>query len=114
MAYIRIGNVMHFATKDKHTSTDWQVALDQDFTQIIDESINDEVNLTEWHTPLPKINEPGFYSDQDMIYARVRLRYGQDVSNWLYLNDSQNDQDITETTNFRIVNVTHSDDINMQ
>jgi len=114
MAKITIGDYINFSTPNGHTATDWQVALDSKFKIIIDESICDEINLKEWHTPLPKVMEKGFYSDLDIIYARVRIRFDNVVSNWLELNDNQNYQKVIITENGEIIEETTSDIIGMQ
>ena len=54
-------------------ATSYQVALDEDFTQIIDEIHESVEHKMYWNTPLPKIDGNGFYSDETQIYARVKL-----------------------------------------
>jgi len=114
MAKFTIDNILHFATKDKHTHTDWQVALDSEFIEVIDESIKDDVNLLLWRTPLPRIDGPGYYSDEDIIYARARVWRGKDRSNWINLNDNQNYQKVIITQEYKEPIYTDSTAINMQ
>ena len=113
MAKFTIDRVLHFATSDKHTHTDWQVSLDSEFENIIDYSIKDDVNLLLWHTPLPRIDGPGFYSDEDIIYARARIWHGKDVSDWIVLNDDQNYQKVIITQEYKEPIFTDSTAINM-
>jgi len=114
MAKFTIDKVLHFGVSDLHDATDWQVALDEDFNVIIDESIGDKVNLLLWHTPLPKIGGKGYYSDQDIIYARARIWHGDVPSNWIVLNDNQNFQVVKITQEYMESYLTDSDKIDMQ
>lgn len=101
--------------KYKHSATDWQIALDEDFTQIIDESLNDTVNLLEWHSPLPRLDDPTkFYSDEDLIYARARVWFDYENSGWLILTDNQNYQEVILTEDNEEDIYTNSEVINMQ
>ena len=58
--------------------------------------------------------EKGFYSDLYVIYARVRLRFDDVVSNWLSLDDNQNFQNVTITEEGVVVMETTSDIIGMK
>ena len=99
----------------KHSATDWQVAVDPDFDQIVDESFKDTENLVEWHTPLKKINvEEGFYSDEDILYARVRVWFKNESSQWFPLDDNQNYQKVIITQDGKDDIHTDSTAINMQ
>ncbi len=44
------------AGSDTHASTDWQIAIDAGFTNIVAQSINDVVNKTSWSGILPTSN----------------------------------------------------------
>lgn len=60
-----------------HLATTWEVALDEEFTKIIDASYFDTVNLTEWHTPLPIPNQPGeYFTSLEHVYVRARIFCG--------------------------------------
>lgn len=89
MAMMSIGNALTLGVTSEHTATDWQFALDEQFTIIIDESINDKEHLKKWHSPLPKVDGDGYYSDLDMVYGRVRARYGDHVSPWYVIYKTQ-------------------------
>jgi hypothetical protein len=81
-----------------HNATSYQVALDKDYTMIIDQSLKDKINVKSWHTPLPKINEPGFYSNLEKVYARVKVWIDDFESPWYVLPIvNQQDQVIVVT-----------------
>lgn len=113
MAKVTINNIKFIGMRHRHDATDWQVALDKDFTQLIDESIDDTVNLRTWHTPLKKIDSIGFYSDEDIIYARARVRFKNYKSDWIVLNDNQNYQEVIITEDDKENIYTNSDIIGM-
>lgn len=113
MAKISIRNIKFIGMRHRHDATDWQVALDRDFSRLIDESIDDEKNLLEWHTPLKKIDSIGFYSDENMIYARARVRFKNYKSDWIVLTDNQNYQEVIITENDKENIYTNSDEIGM-
>ena len=95
MALLRINDLIDINTKGFHNATTWQVALDENFTQIIDESIKDTINVKEWHTMLPKINEVGYYADLDNLYARAKVWIDDNVSEWFVMEPkNQNKQKI--------------------
>ena len=50
---------------DTHKSTDWQLSYDSDFTNIVDESLNDTTNKTEWTIS-------GQLAPNTVYYLRVR------------------------------------------
>lgn len=90
---IVISDYIDLCTKGYHNATTYQVALDPEYKQIIDESIKDTVNVTEWHTMLPKIGGKGYYADLDKVYARVKIFIDDDESPWFELPPkNQNDQ----------------------
>lgn len=57
----------------------FEIALDPDFTQIIDATYFDQDHLESWTSPLPKIDGPGgtYYTNLDKLYARGRVFAGQ-------------------------------------
>lgn len=65
--YITLGNSTPLA------ATSYQIALDPDFTEIVDEIHMSEEFKLKWWSPLPKIDGTGFYSDETSLYARVKL-----------------------------------------
>jgi len=100
MAKILINDYIDVGTGGVHEATTWQVAKDPDFTKIIDESIEDYDNVTEWHSMLPKLPEDGsgYYADLDMLYARVKIHVNGYTSPWFVLEPkSQNIQDVIIT-----------------
>ena len=44
------------STALKHISTDWEIATDEDFTNIVKSSYNDTVNKLSWEVTLPSGN----------------------------------------------------------
>ena len=92
MAYLRVDDWLVLGVNSPVTATDWQVATDEEFTDIIDESIEDTVNLFYWNTPL-KISDRNYHSDTANLYARFRFHFGSDsVGEWLRLNDGHQNQ----------------------
>ena len=68
-----------------HNATSYQVALDKDFTMIIDQTLKDTMHVKSWHTPLPKINESGFYSNLEKVHTRVKVWINDFESDWFIL-----------------------------
>jgi len=98
MAMLSIIDYIDINCKGYHNATSWQVALDPDFTQIIDESIEDKVNVQTWHTMLPKIDGNGYYADLDNLYARAKVHIDNSVSDWFVMEPkNQNKQKIIVT-----------------
>lgn len=78
-----------------HNATSYQVALDKDFTMIIDESHKDTINVKNWHSPLPKINSVGYYSNLKELHARIKIWIDDFESDWYVLPIvDQQDQEI--------------------
>lgn len=62
----------------QHLNSDWELASDNNFTNIIDSSYNDTVNLTSW--------KPN-YSNETRVYVRVRYKDTNNrISQWSDLN----------------------------
>jgi len=116
LASIKIIDYIDVGSGGLHSATSWQIAKDSEFKFIIDESLNDQVNIKEWHSMLPKlpIDGVGYYADLDELYARVKIHVGEDnVSEWFPLDpESQNIQDVTITEGDVVTNTT-STAINM-
>jgi len=114
MATLRINDYFDLGTKGYHNASSWQVALDPEFTQIIDESLNDTVNVKEWKTMLPMIGGGGYYADLDNLYGRVKVHIDNTVSDWFVLAPkNQNDQTVIYTEGDVTVKTVNSLDINL-
>jgi len=98
MAMLRVNDMIDINTKGFHNASSFQVALDPEFTQIIDETIKDTIHVKEWHSMLPKINEDGYYADLDNLYARVKVWVDDNESSWFVTEPkNQNKQKIIVT-----------------
>ena len=98
MARLRVNDYIDICTNNTHNATSWQVALDPDFTQIIDQSLKDTVNVKEWVTPLPKIDGNGYYADLDNLYSRVKVHIDDTESPWFVMEPvNQNKQRVIYT-----------------
>ena len=87
MARITIKKYLSLGADTPLVATSYQVALDSNFTEIIDEIHQSEEFKLEWFTPLPKRDGSGkFYSDETELHARVRL-FLRDENNELYAPD---------------------------
>lgn len=63
-----------------HVSTDWQIATDSGFTNVVQQSIGDTSNLESWITTLPSAGN---------YYIRVRYNGSNNTSsNWVSLDSS--------------------------
>jgi len=98
---LRLIDFIDMNTKGFHTATSWEVALDENFTQIIDSSYQDTVNLDKWITPLPEINGNSFYADLDIVYARIKVWIDNNESEWYTL--------IPKTQNYQPVKMRDAD-----
>lgn len=115
MAKLTIESYIDIGTGGYHNASSWQVALDPEFTQIIDQSINDKVNVKEWHSMLPKLNGAGYYADLDALYARVKVHVDDYESPWFVLPpQSQNIQLVRITEDGKDDIITTSENIHMQ
>ena len=115
MAQLELKDFIDINTGLFISATSWQVSLDSNFTQIIDESLADEINIYEWNTKLPKIDESGFYADLDNLYARVKVHIGETVSEWFVMEPkSQNQQTIVVNDTDGSTTVYENNEINMQ
>ena len=98
MAMLRIDDYFDFGTNTVHNASSWQFALDSDFVQIIDESLDDKVNVKTWHSQLRRLDGPGYYKDLDKLYARVKVHIDNTVSPWYVIpTGNQNDQEVIVT-----------------
>lgn len=85
MALFMLSDFVSIGTNAPHTATSWEVANDQYFTVLIDQSLNDANNLTSWHSPLRKPNGTGFYNENDNVYCRVKVHFENHSSQWYVL-----------------------------
>lgn len=107
MASMTVDSYIDIGTGGMHTKSSWQFAKDSEFTQIIDESLEDAVNVKKWHSPLPKREEDKsdpdaeeFYSDLDILYGRVKILVGETWSDWYVIGPrSQRLQRVAVTDN---------------
>lgn len=106
MARLIVGDYVEVLTNGIITAVDYQVAKDENFEQIIDESMDDKINLEYWDTPLPKREEDKiegeseFYSDLEVIYGRIRIHIDNTVSDWVVIGPySQTKQKVLITEN---------------
>ena len=84
MAYLKLIDYIDVGSGSAIDAITWQVAKDEEFTQIIDESLEDTKNLEIWHTPLPKLPEDGdgYYNDLDKVYGRLKIHANGHTSEW--------------------------------
>ena len=82
MAFIKLIDYIDVGSGGPIDHISYQVALDPEFTQIIDESLDNSVDLEVWHTPLPRLDGPGFYNDLDKLYGRLKIHSNGFVSEW--------------------------------
>lgn len=83
MATIKICDFITVFQEGKHIATSYQFynGVNDD---IIDESIRDTVNLTEWNSQLSD-GEGGHYRHLADLRARVRMHYDDQDSKWIEL-----------------------------
>lgn len=94
MAHIKIQKYITLGNSSPLAATSYQIALDSEFTQIIDEIHMSEEFKLQWWSALPKIDGPGFYSDETALYARVKLFLRDDdgvlyaPGDWFVINEA--------------------------
>ena len=110
MARFKVGDYLALGCSTYPIASSWQVALDDQFTQIIDQTIEDKDNITEWNSPLPKIGQEGFYADLDELHVRVKYHVGNGSSEWFVLSGvgNQNDQEVIVTYEGEIIDTFNS------
>ena len=98
MARLSIDDYESLGCEGYPTAATWQVFLDEERTQLIDETVHDEVNVMEWHSMLPKVDGVGYYSILDKLYGRVKLFIDDIESDWFDIDVvNQNEQTILIT-----------------
>lgn len=91
MAILRITDYMLLENGIEKTS--WMFTKDPDRQVVIDQSLEDDVNLFQWVSPLPKLQEDYsadelatgktyYYKDLDTLYGHVRIHSRNLVSEW--------------------------------
>jgi hypothetical protein len=70
-------------------STDWQIATDSQFTNIIETSMNDGVNLYAYLSNIPVVGTP--------VFARVRFRLNMGITNWSNITSCEGEVNEIET-----------------
>lgn len=114
MAHFKLLDFIEIGCGARHTAVSWQVASDENFDDIIDESLEDTENLWEWHSMLPK-SSGGYHADLDELYLRVKVHIDDNVSPWYVVGPAnQNLQMITINALDETQTVVSSTDINMQ
>lgn len=87
MANIEIQKYLTLGNNTPLIATSYQVALDSDFTNIIDEIVESREFKLKWYTPLLKNDGSGrCYGDEETLYARVKL-FLEDDDGELYAPD---------------------------
>lgn len=86
MAKIEILKYLSLGAETPLVATSYQIALDADFTQIVDEIHESIEHRLLWETTLPKRDGTGFYSDEETLHSRVRL-FLRDENGALYAPD---------------------------
>ena len=99
MAIFTIDDYISFGTKGYHNATTWEVATDENFENIIDRSYKDRVNVTVWHSPLPKPDGSGYYADLSTVYCRAKIWIDDvEANDWFYMKvQNQNEQKVIYT-----------------
>ena len=98
MAAFYVDDYESFGCEGYPTAADWEVALDENFEQLIDSTYKDKYHVLSWHSKMPKIDGSGFYADLDIFYVRVRLYIDDRVSDWFLLPpENQNEQKVRYT-----------------
>jgi len=111
MAKFVVSDYYDFGTNGFHNATSWQVATDENFEDIIDESLEDKINVTEWHSPLKK-KGGGYHKTLDVVYVRVKIHIDNTVSDWFVgTTANQNDQELIYTMNGVVIDTANSLDI---
>lgn len=95
---INIYDYIDIGTNSFHNASSYQVALDKDFTKIIDESHKDKINVKSWKTPLKKIDGTGYYSNLDELYARVKVWINDNESPWFEVKPVNQNECMLEIT----------------
>ena len=117
MAYTRVTDYIDIGTGAYKDAVSYHIAKDPEFKQIIAESLHDTKNLDVWHTPLKKLPEDGegYYKDEDVLYARVKVHIGTHESPWFTLEPgNQNIQEVVITEEGKDPIDTTSDIIGLQ
>ncbi len=93
MATIRIGDYMSIGTGYNITAVSYELSDDPNFTELLDFSYNDTINIYEWKSMVPKRDGTGYHGDLDNLYARFKIHQGKTCSKWFYTKSkNQNDQ----------------------
>lgn len=111
MARFKFEDYYDLGTKGYPTAGTWEASLNPEFTDIIASVYKDAKSRSVWVTPLEYV-ENGVtkaHSDLENIYVRCKLWIDDDVSDWFYLDPTnQNDQTVVYTENKEIIKTVNS------
>ena len=97
MAVFKLIDYIDFDTDHEILSVSWQAAIDPAYVNIIDQSLNDNINKLEWYSMLPVIGatDGSCYADLTNVYSRVMIHMRGADSPWCDMAPlNQNDQTI--------------------
>ena len=84
---------MSIGTGYNITAVSYELSDDPNFTELLDFSYNDTINIYEWKSMVPKRGGTGYHGDLDNLYARFKIHQGKTCSGWFYTKSkNQNDQ----------------------
>jgi len=115
MARFKIEDYYDLGTKGYPTAGTWEAATDNMFNNVIARVDKDPEAAIVWVTPL-EYTEDGIvkaHADLNTIYVRCKLWIDDDVSDWMYITESanQNDQTVVYTENKKVIKTANSLDI---
>ena len=84
MARLVLTDLLTLGMSQKHTSTDWQVATDRNFTDLLIDIVKDPDNLYRLRTPI-RNHDGTIYTSKLPLYARCRTYITDEYMPWYYL-----------------------------
>ena len=84
MAQLVITEALIFGLSEESIMTDWQIATDEEFTDLLVNIIKDPINVFSLTTPI-RNHDDTIYTSDDVLYARCRFFMDGDYKGWYNL-----------------------------
>jgi len=73
MAKFYLKDYASFNSFNDIIAVSWQISLDSEFKFIVDETIYNTDDIAMWHTPLHRLDNWDFYTENDPLFVRVKI-----------------------------------------
>jgi len=85
MAHLIVKDLLSLGTSDGHSASNWEVCINNDWSNLLFQSLNDTENLYDIHAHL-KNGDGTTYKGDDVITARFQPIIGDTPQPWYYFD----------------------------